>query len=113
MGLGQIFSLDPAMSWLVAGCHNGESTPWAAIMSVLCALVDTTSKGTPVQVPHSFAASSAVFDDAHLVSCAGLVAVMTLATQTGLSQLLVDKVRISDPRIKSALMTSTWSVSAV
>jgi hypothetical protein len=35
------------------------------------------------------------------VSCAGLVPVMTLATQTGLSDLLVEKVRIAEPRIKS------------
>ena len=54
-----------------------------------------------MKVSHSFAASSAVFDDAHLVSCAGLVPVMTLASQTGLSDLLADKVRIAEPRIKS------------
>ncbi|QYL15582.1 IS1380 family transposase [Mycolicibacterium pallens] len=54
-----------------------------------------------MQVSHRFTASSAVFDDAHLVSCAGLVPVMTLATQTGLSRLLADKVRIAEPRIKS------------
>lgn len=54
-----------------------------------------------MRVSHRFAASSAVFDDEHLVSCAGLVPVMTLATQTGLPQLLADKVRITEPRIKS------------
>jgi hypothetical protein len=37
-----------------------------------------------VQVSHNFMAAPAVFDDGHLVSCAGLVPVMTLATQTGL-----------------------------
>jgi hypothetical protein len=36
-----------------------------------------------VQVSHRFAVASAVFDDEHLVSYAGLVAVMTLAEQTG------------------------------
>ena len=36
-----------------------------------------------MQVSHSFAVTSAVFDDEHLVSYAGLVAVMTLAEQTG------------------------------
>ncbi|OMB94539.1 transposase, partial [Mycolicibacterium conceptionense] len=41
-----------------------------------------------MQVSHRFAVSSAVFDDAHLVSCAGLVPVMTLAEQTGLPELL-------------------------
>ncbi|BBY57197.1 IS1380 family transposase [Mycolicibacterium sarraceniae] len=54
-----------------------------------------------MQVSHSFAAESAVFDDDHLVSCAGLVPVMTLASQTGLSQLLTDKVHIAEPKIKS------------
>jgi hypothetical protein len=42
-----------------------------------------------------------VFDDGNLVSCAGLVSVMTLAEQTGLRRLLGEKVRISAPRIKS------------
>ena len=50
---------------------------------------------------HRFAASSAVFDDKHLVSCAGLVPVMTLAAQTGLPELLADKVYIPAPKIKS------------
>lgn len=35
------------------------------------------------------------------MSCAGLVPVMTLASQTGLSDLIANKVRIIDPRIKS------------
>ena len=42
-----------------------------------------------------------MFDDGHLVSCAGLVPVMTFAEQTGLGRLLAEKVRISVPRIKS------------
>ena len=54
-----------------------------------------------MQVSHSFAAGSAVFDDDHLVSCAGLVPVMTLAEQTGLSRLFDQKVRIRAPRINS------------
>jgi hypothetical protein len=54
-----------------------------------------------VQVSHRFAASSAVFDDDNLVSCAGLVPVMTLAEQAGLSRLLEEKVHIGEPRIKS------------
>ena len=42
-----------------------------------------------------------MFDDDNLVSCAGLVPVMTLAQRTGLSDLLADKVHITAPRIKS------------
>ncbi len=54
-----------------------------------------------MQVSHNFMAASALFDDEHLVSCAGLVPVMALATQTGLSELLDGKIRIAEPRIKS------------
>ena len=42
-----------------------------------------------------------MFDDDNLVSCAGLVPVMTLAEQTGLVELLAEKVYIAEPRIKS------------
>src|SRR5260370_40259777 len=58
-------------------------------------------KALSVLVSHSFAADSAVFDDDNLVSCAGLVPVMTLAEQTGLPELLAEKVRIVESRIKS------------
>ena len=54
-----------------------------------------------MQVSHDFVAASAVFDDDHLVSCAGLVPVMTLAAQTRLPQLLADKINIAAPRIAS------------
>jgi hypothetical protein len=54
-----------------------------------------------VQVSHRFTPASAVFDDDSLVSCAGLVPVMTLAAQTGLPTLLADKIDIAVPRIKS------------
>lgn len=62
---------------------------------------DQFRKALPVQVSHRFAATSAVFDDEHLVSCAGLVPVMALATQTGLPDLLADKISIPAPKIKS------------
>jgi len=42
-----------------------------------------------------------VFDEDSLVSCAGLVPVMRLAEQTGLVQVLSDKVCIAVPKIKS------------
>ena len=40
-----------------------------------------------MQVSHDFQPDSAVFDDDNLVSCAGLVSVMTLAERTGLSDI--------------------------
>ncbi|WP_067481101.1 IS1380 family transposase [Nocardia amamiensis] len=54
-----------------------------------------------MQVSHRFAAESAVFDDENLVSLAGLVPVMRLAEQTGLGELLAQKVVIAEPRIRS------------
>ncbi len=42
-----------------------------------------------------------MFDDDNLVSCAGLIPVMTLAQQTGLGRLLGEKVRITASRIRS------------
>jgi hypothetical protein len=42
-----------------------------------------------------------VFDEDNLVSCAGLVPVMALAEQAGLSALLANTIRIAQPRIKS------------
>jgi hypothetical protein len=54
-----------------------------------------------VRVSHTFTPESAVFDEDNLVSCAGLVPVMTLAEQAGLSRLLADKIHIAEPRIKS------------
>ena len=43
----------------------------------------------------------AVFDEDNLVSCAGLVPVMALAEQAGLSELLANKIHIAAPRVKS------------
>jgi Transposase DDE domain group 1 len=70
-------------------------------------------KALPVKVSHSFVAGSAVFDDDHLVSCAGLVPVMTLAEQTGLTRLLSEKVRISAPRIKSGSANTAPKLATV
>ena len=48
-----------------------------------------------------FTPQSAVFDEDNLVSCAGLVPVMALAEQAGLSELLANKIHIAAPRVKS------------
>jgi hypothetical protein len=62
---------------------------------------DQQRKALPVKVSHRFAPDSAVFDDDNLVSCAGLVPVMTLAEQTGLLELLARKVHIGEPKVRS------------
>ena len=58
-----------------------------------------------MKVSHRFAPDSAVFDDDNLVSCAGLVLVMTLAERTGLVELLAEKVQIAEPNVKRVRRT--------
>jgi len=54
-----------------------------------------------VRVSHTFGPDSAVFDEDNLVSCAGLVPVMALAEQAGLSRLLDNNIHITSTRVKS------------
>src|SRR6478735_1097908 len=61
----------------------------------------SSRKALPVRVSHMFTPQSAVFDEDNLVSCAGLVPVMALAEQAGLSELLANKIHIAAPRVKS------------
>ena len=57
-------------------------------------------KALGVELPDSW--SDAVFDDEHLVSCAGLVPVMGLAERTGLPELIGQRVRWKTCRVASA-----------
>ncbi|MEH6797532.1 MAG: IS1380 family transposase, partial [Rhodococcus sp. (in: high G+C Gram-positive bacteria)] len=50
---------------------------------------------------HTFRVDSAKFDDDHLVSSAGLLPVMTLADQSGLTELLAGKVSITTTKVAS------------
>jgi hypothetical protein len=54
-----------------------------------------------------------VFDDDHLVSCAGLVPVMTLAEQTGLLRLLDQMVDIKVPRTAAGVANPAPKLAAV
>jgi len=54
-----------------------------------------------VQVSHTFGPDSAVFDEDNLVSSAGLVPVIALAEQAGLTRLLDNKIHIESTRVKS------------
>lgn len=54
-----------------------------------------------MKVSHKFIEDSAVFDEDHIVSCAGLVPVMTLVEQTRLTDLLAEKISITATKIVS------------
>ena len=54
-----------------------------------------------MRVSHRFTTGSARFDEDNLVSDAGLVPLLGLAEQTGLTEIIAEKVSIKAPRIKS------------
>lgn len=54
-----------------------------------------------------------VFDDANLITSAGLVPVMALAEQTGLSDLLDDHVRFECERVRSGAANATGKLTAM
>ena len=64
-------------------------------------LSDGWSKATPV------------FDDERLVSCAGLVPVMALAEQAGLSELIAERVNVVSTRVASAGVNPAGKVTSI
>jgi hypothetical protein len=66
-----------------------------------------------VQGSHAWRADSAVFDEDNLVSCAGLVPLLELAEQAGLSQLLDEHVRFACERVKSGAANSTPKLTSI
>jgi len=66
-----------------------------------------------VQGSHAWRGDSAVFDDANLVSHAGLVPLMELAEQAGLSQLLDEHVRFTSERVKSGAANATPKLTSI
>jgi hypothetical protein len=66
-----------------------------------------------VKLPDSWSRADAVFDDEHLVSCAGLVPVMGLAERTGLSELIAERVGWKTCRVASAGVNPAGKLSAV
>src|SRR3954465_856228 len=59
-------------------------------------------KALIVKLPDGWSRATPVFDDENLVSCVGLVPLMGLAEQAGLSELIEDKVRLRASRVASA-----------
>jgi Transposase DDE domain group 1 len=66
-----------------------------------------------VQGSHAWRADSAVFDEGNLVSHAGLVPVLELAEQAGLSRLLDEHVRFVDERVKSGAAKATPKLTSI
>jgi hypothetical protein len=66
-----------------------------------------------VQASHAWSADSAVFDEDNLVSHAGLIPVLELAEQTGLSDLLSEHVRFVDERVRSGAANPTPKLTSI
>ncbi|MGB8381699.1 MAG: IS1380 family transposase, partial [Dermatophilaceae bacterium] len=54
-----------------------------------------------------------LFDDEHLVSDAGLVPVMALAEQAGLSELVAERVELGETRVVSAGVNPAGKLSSI
>jgi Transposase DDE domain group 1 len=66
-----------------------------------------------VKLPDGWVGAQAVFDEDNLVSCAGLVPVMALAEQTGLSELVAGKVAFKATSVKSAGVNPAGKLSSI
>ena len=66
-----------------------------------------------MKLPGGWAKARPVFDDEHLVSCAGLMPVMGLAEQTGLSELITDRVRVASTRVASAGVNPAGKLTSI
>jgi hypothetical protein len=66
-----------------------------------------------VQSSHTFSIESAVFDEPNLVSAAGLVPVLELAEQTGLSRLIGEHVDLPSTRVRSGAVNPAGKLTTI
>ena len=66
-----------------------------------------------MQSSYTFTAGSAVFDEQNLVSSAGLVPVLELAEQTGLSELIGEQVDLPSTRVKSGAVNPAGKLTSI
>jgi hypothetical protein len=66
-----------------------------------------------VKLPHAWSKATPLFDDERLVSSAGLVPLMALAEQTGLSELVAERVRLRSTRVAYAGVNPAGKVSSI
>ena len=66
-----------------------------------------------MKLPDAWSRATPVFDDEHLVSCAGLVPVMGLAEQAGLSELIAEQVVLRATRVGSAGVNPAGKLTSI
>jgi hypothetical protein len=70
-------------------------------------------KALSVRLLHRWSRAAVCFDEENLVSCAGLVPVMALAERAGLSELVGEKVEITNAPIPSTGANPAGKVAAI
>jgi hypothetical protein len=70
-------------------------------------------KALRVKLPDGWSRATPVFDDERLVSCAGLVPVMGLAEEAGLSELIAERVRFNGSKVKSAGVNPAGKLTSI
>jgi Transposase DDE domain group 1 len=70
-------------------------------------------KALRVKLPHPWSRATPLFDDENLVSCAGLVPVMALAEQAGLSELVAERVGLGTTRVASAGVNPAGKLTSI
>ena len=66
-----------------------------------------------MKLPYGWAKATPLFDDERLVSCAGLVPVMVLAEQAGLTELIAERVRLGETRVASAGVNPAGKLTSI
>ena len=72
-----------------------------------------TEKALEVNLSDGWSRATPLFDDERLVSSVGLVPVMALAEQAGLSELVAEQVRLGSARVASAGVNPAGKVSSI
>ena len=70
-------------------------------------------KALRVKLPDVWSRATPVFDDEHLVSCAGVVPLMGLAEQAGLSELIGQRVWFKTSKVKSAGVNPAGKLTSI
>jgi DDE family transposase len=79
----------------------------------LCRVCPGFKKAFSVKSSYTFTTGSAVFDEQNLVSAAGLVPVLELAEQTGLSRLINEHVNLPSTRVKSGAVNPAGKLTTI
>jgi hypothetical protein len=66
-----------------------------------------------VKLSHGWSKATPLFDDERLVSCTGLVPVMALAEQAGLSRLIGERVKVASTRVASAGVNPAGKLTSI